>query len=190
MLEGNKRRTGRKKYTVPVYYGEYPRLKARRTQLLGLVPRSRFRDHTKNLEDLVKQTRNPDGNVSGATYEASVNTTYVTNVNVVQEPRQKEEIIVGPAVLKGVKRFTFEGTSLGAGVLSAVAENMYIGCTPAEATTSSDSNATPRRFIPSVMEGADVVHFGPGTKAEHGALSAVGGNLVIGSKSTSMGQGA
>ncbi|KAE9402836.1 hypothetical protein BT96DRAFT_990850 [Gymnopus androsaceus JB14] len=182
MIEGNKRRTGSKKYAVRVYYGDYPRRQARRTQLLGLVPRSRFRDRTENLEDLVKQNRNPDGNVSGAAY--------VPNVNIVQEPRRNEESIVGPAVLRGVKRLTIEGTSLGAGVLSAVGENMYIGCTPAEASTSSSSDATPRRFIPSVMEGADVVHLGPGTKAEQGALSAVGGNLIIGSESTSMGQGA
>ncbi|KAE9402831.1 hypothetical protein BT96DRAFT_936895 [Gymnopus androsaceus JB14] len=51
-LTMNKRRSGRKNYAL--FYGEYERLQARRTQSLGLVLRSKFKDRTRNLKGLAK----------------------------------------------------------------------------------------------------------------------------------------
>jgi len=172
-LTMNKRRSGRKNYAL--FYGEYERLQARRTQSLGLVLRSKFKDRTRNLKGLAKRNRNPDGNVAGATF---IN----VNIDIQSKPREEENIFAsGPAVFKGAKGIIFEGTIVSQGAFSAVGGSMYIGCTP-EASTSSDSDATPRHFIPSVMEDAEDVHFKPGTQVEQGAMSAVRRNMVIGSR--------
>lgn len=84
---------------------------------------------------------------------------------------------------------------MGEGALSAVAGNMYVGFMPgepnsavyrqqgmtmeSEASSSSDRDATPKKCLPSVLEDAKDVVFGPGTRVMNGALNAIAGNMAI-----------
>ncbi|KAE9402828.1 hypothetical protein BT96DRAFT_917928 [Gymnopus androsaceus JB14] len=157
------RRSGVETFTL----GNLLRAQAFRPSIEGTsIP---FEDPTKNLE-LAKHNRNPDGNISGATF---------IDVNVVQETQEEEESTFanGPAVFKRAKGITFDGVIMAQGAFSAVGGSMYIGGIP-EASISSDSDATPR-FSPSVMEGAEDVEFKPGTQVGQGAMSAVGGDMII-----------
>lgn len=85
---------------------------------------------------------------------------------------------------------------VGEGALSAVAGSMCVGYMPGEPnsevygqqgmTMESEASdrprprdATPKKCLPSILEDAEDVVFGPGTRVMKGALNAIAGDMAI-----------